>query len=102
MFIRSPQAFLYRGAGGRLRDEEMAMAATIALAGEMSTRLDVNAVLRGLALARALVPHEAGALRRSIEAGCRRLEAAGRPARDVQRLRNYARLAGGCGSPADA
>jgi len=76
------------------------MSATLAIAAP-STPFSADRVLRGLALARSLVPHDAAALGRSIEAGCRRLEAAGYPRGEVQRLRNYARIVGARGSRLD-
>jgi hypothetical protein len=76
------------------------MSATLALAAS-SRSISAEHVLRGLALARSLVPHDGAALVRSIEAGCRRLDAAGYPGSEVQRLRNYARIVGGRGSRLD-
>jgi hypothetical protein len=63
------------------------MSATPAIAAP-SPPFNADRILRGLALARSLVPHEPQALSRSIEAGCRRLDAAGYPRGEVQRLRN--------------
>jgi predicted Ser/Thr protein kinase len=77
------------------------MSATLAMP-SMSAPLSAERVLRGLALARALVPHDAAALRQTIEAGCRRLDAAGYPRKEVQRLRNYALIVGARGSRLDA
>jgi hypothetical protein len=70
--------------------------------GAPSAPFNADRILRGLALARSLVPHETQALQRSIEAGCRRLDAAGCPRGEVQRLRNYARIVGARGSRLDA
>ena len=76
------------------------MSATLAIAAP-SSPFNVERILRGLSLALSLVPHDARALSRSIEAGCRRLEAAGCPRAEVQRLRNYARIVGARGSRLD-